>query len=103
MGGDVKVWDASKSEELLSLHGHTSGVASVVFNHDSTRIASASYDKTIKMWSPTSGQAATKLVPVTRQTVTTLREPKSLTEFRKLVFSPGGKYVASGCCVPSVG
>lgn len=35
---------------LQTLEGHSDGVNSVAFSHDSTRIASASWDRTVKIW-----------------------------------------------------
>jgi WD40 repeat protein len=35
---------------LQTLEGHSDSVRSVAFSHDSTRLASASYDNTIKIW-----------------------------------------------------
>jgi WD40 repeat protein len=40
---------------LQTLEGHSLPVASVVFSHDSTRLASASGDGTIKIWDASSG------------------------------------------------
>ena len=40
---------------LQTLEGHSRSVSSVVFSHDSTRLASASYDKTVKVWDAASG------------------------------------------------
>ncbi|KAF1810848.1 beta transducin-like protein HET-D2Y [Eremomyces bilateralis CBS 781.70] len=40
---------------LQTLEGHSDRVISVVFSRDSTRLASASYDKTVKIWDPSSG------------------------------------------------
>jgi WD40 repeat protein len=40
---------------LQTLKGHSSKVNSVAFSHDSTRLASASYDKTVKIWGVSSG------------------------------------------------
>ncbi|KAH7038980.1 hypothetical protein B0J12DRAFT_731324 [Macrophomina phaseolina] len=40
---------------LQTLEGHSSSVRSVAFSHDSTRLASASWDKTIKVWNASSG------------------------------------------------
>src|SRR5690242_7537666 len=35
---------------LSTLEGHSDAVNSVAFSHDSTRLASASDDKTVKVW-----------------------------------------------------
>jgi WD40 repeat protein len=51
----VKVWDASSGACLHTLEGHSSGVSSVAFSHDSTWLVSVSYDKTVKVWNASSG------------------------------------------------
>jgi WD40 repeat protein len=43
--------------ELLTLQGHTNGVASVAYSPDGKRLASASADKTVKVWDTQTGQA----------------------------------------------
>ncbi|KAH5722255.1 hypothetical protein HBI17_253400 [Parastagonospora nodorum] len=40
---------------LQTLEGHSDEVWSVAFSHDSTRLASASYDRTVKIWDASSG------------------------------------------------
>jgi WD40 repeat protein len=40
---------------LQTLEGHSNGVTSVAFSHDSARLASASYDKTVKIWDVSNG------------------------------------------------
>jgi WD40 repeat protein len=40
---------------LQTLEGHSDGVSSVAFSHDSTRLASASFDNTVKIWDASSG------------------------------------------------
>jgi hypothetical protein len=46
----VKVWDARSGAESLTLRGHTASVFAVSYSPDSTRLASASFDGTIKVW-----------------------------------------------------
>ncbi|OQE08729.1 hypothetical protein PENFLA_c125G09168 [Penicillium flavigenum] len=43
-------WDAHTGACLQKLEGHGHKVNSVVFSHDSSRIASKSFDKTFKIW-----------------------------------------------------
>ncbi|KAH7187155.1 hypothetical protein DER44DRAFT_176620 [Fusarium oxysporum] len=45
-------WDAC----LLTLEGHSTWVNSVVFSHDSKKVASASADKTIRIWNTETGK-----------------------------------------------
>ena len=40
---------------LQTLEGHSDSVRSVAFSHDSTRLASASFDNTVKIWDASSG------------------------------------------------
>jgi WD40 repeat protein len=52
MGND---WDAHTGACLQTLEVHDRGVESVVFSHDSSRVASGSDDKTIKIWDAHTG------------------------------------------------
>jgi WD40 repeat protein len=45
----MKVWDAGTGREHLS-RAHGAGVVAVTFDGDGFRLASASYDRTIKVW-----------------------------------------------------
>ena len=49
------------SSYIQTLEGHRGSVSSVAWSYDSTRLASASYDKTIKIWDPTTGQCQSTL------------------------------------------
>ncbi|KAH6625330.1 HET-R [Boeremia exigua] len=40
---------------LQTLEGHSDGVTSVAFSHDSSKLASASWDRTVKVWDASSG------------------------------------------------
>jgi WD40 repeat protein len=49
------------SSELQKLEGHTNPVSAVVFSHDSSLLASASDDATVRLWDPSTGQEVQKL------------------------------------------
>ena len=46
---------------LQTLEGHSGGVRSVAFSHDSARLASASDDSTVKIWDASSGECLSTL------------------------------------------
>ncbi|KAH6661851.1 NWD1 like protein, partial [Halenospora varia] len=47
----VREWSAC----LQTLEGHSHSITSVAFSHDSTRLASTSYDSTVKIWDASNG------------------------------------------------
>ncbi|MDZ7955914.1 ribosome assembly protein 4, partial [Nostoc sp. DedQUE09] len=73
----------NRAIEVNTLEGHSSWVSSVVFSPDGKTLASASVDKTIKLWDVSTGKAM-----------------KTLTGHSSsvwgVVFSPDGKTLASG-------
>jgi WD40 repeat protein len=50
------VLDSTTGEELFSLRGHTQGIFRLAFNADGTRMITASYDGTAKVWDLTLSQ-----------------------------------------------
>ena len=50
------VMEGSWSACLQTLEGHSGWVSSVTFSHDSKLLASASWDKTVKVWDASNGQ-----------------------------------------------
>jgi WD40 repeat protein len=80
--GDVVVWDLTSASKYATLRGHEAAVASVEFSPDGTRIASGSYDRTIKLWDF-----------ATKQEIHTLRGHAHFVG--TVAFSPQGNRIAS--------
>ena len=81
--GTIKVWDATRGQETLTLKGHTGYVSSVEFDPRSQRIASASGDGTVKVWNATSGEVPLILNGHTYAVTS-------------VAFSPDGQRIAGG-------
>jgi WD40 repeat protein len=54
--GEVRVFDLATGRRVFTLRGHTSNVISVAFSPDARRIATASFDRTVKLWEVETGQ-----------------------------------------------
>lgn len=47
----VKIWDCEKGELLDTFEGHAEGISDIAWSSDCEFLASASDDKTIRIWS----------------------------------------------------
>lgn len=55
-GYSIRLWDLTEGLELLQLQGHEDGFLSVAFSPDAHTLASASWDNTVRVWDPATGQ-----------------------------------------------
>jgi len=77
------VWDSQSGQQLHTLQGHTGRVISVAFSPDDKRLASASFDNTVKIWDAHTGDE-----------LLTLKGHDSWVY--SVAFSPDGQRVVSG-------
>lgn len=68
----IRLWDMA-GKELTSLRGHKDWVSSVAFSPDNKWLASASHDRTVKVWNL---ELAIKLADEVNQTAARLKENK---------------------------
>jgi WD40 repeat protein len=47
----IKLWDSYSGEIIRTLEGHSEGISDVTWSNDGEYLASASDDKTIRIWS----------------------------------------------------
>ncbi len=81
--GEVLVWDAESGALTHTLKGHRDYVYDAAFNRRSTRLATVSYDRTLRIWDLDTGRA-----------MRVLREHTEAVY--AVAFSPDDRWVASG-------
>ena len=86
--GVVKIWQADSGEQVRALIGHTSGVKSVSFSPDGGRIASASLDRTARVWDVASGAELVMAQPPSAV--------KNTIVFGSIAYGPNGRFVTGG-------
>jgi WD40 repeat protein len=53
----LRVWDARTGAAVRELAGHRDGVFGMEFSPDGSRLATASYDRTVRVWNLATGES----------------------------------------------
>jgi WD40 repeat protein len=77
----------ARSDWVLTLGGHSALVSSGTFSPDGTRIVTASYDGTARLWDAVTGQPISGFTPI---------QYAQKEEIIAVAFSPDQKYIATG-------
>lgn len=54
--GEINIWNPETGEQLTTLTGHTKAIGTIVFSADGSRFASASFDRTARVWDVSNGR-----------------------------------------------
>lgn len=81
--GEVLIWNLPRRELVRSIHGHADCIYAVAFSPDGTSVATASYDKLLKLWDTATGKP-----------IRTFQD--HIDAVYALAFTPDGKRLISG-------
>lgn len=62
----IRLWSVVDGKELHTLRGHTSSIRSIAFSPNGEILASASWDRTLKLWKVSAGREAATLISFDR-------------------------------------
>ena len=79
----IYICDAATGAKKQTLQGHTSAVMKVAWHPDGDRLASASSDRSVRVWDPITGKLMLSLINPT-------------SEMKTVAWSPDGKTLAAG-------
>lgn len=95
--GSVTIWDVTTGQIVKTLRGHTYNISSLSYSPNGKFLASASLDKTVKIWNTESGEVLQTLEPgdFMRMVRGKLVNDEIKVPVMAVVFSPDGKRVAT--------
>jgi WD40 repeat protein/serine/threonine protein kinase len=88
---EVKIWNVSTGEEIITLRGHESDIKRLEYSADGRLLASAGADGTVRVWNAASGRP-----------IVVLRSHAPSHELTCLCFSPDGRRLATASGIPNL-
>jgi WD40 repeat protein len=61
-GNTIVLWDIAGEKPLLFLEGHSNGITDLSWSPDSTKLATASIDRTVQIWDAVTGRRMRRMV-----------------------------------------